>query len=304
MKNNPRLPVALIVTSDITIATYLRQVLQLSFQIIVEKADPSSAQEILRTTSVDLILIDSKPLTEEILFKTLNQFRSALGEKKTPILVVTDNLKKKFAQDALRAGATDFINQPLNGDEIEQRIVMAFKSFERAKSVTEVAKRSAPRPLTSSATLSNRETLNNQAIKEISKARRGSGHVSLLIIELDLIKQNRATPSDEVLIQLTAALQSNLRKHDILIPQNPGKYVLMLPKTSQRAAELIAETIRSDVERKISPFSVSIGLITWDRSHPAYGSAAEEFDHLVEVARQAVLEAKKTGNRIITSNPI
>ncbi len=298
MKTNPLLPMALIVTPDPTTATFLRKLLRLTFQLI-ERYDGMEAQEVLESTSVDVIVMDSKNLEEEELFRTLSRYRSLLGKKKTPILVITSNLKKKFAQDALRAGATDFINQPLDEDEIEQRIVVAFQSFERTKNVSEVAKRSTPRPTTSSSSLSNRKFLNDQALKAISKARQEAGYVSLLIVELDSKKS--ATPLEEIHKHLASLLQHNLRKHDILIPQSTSQFIIMLPKTSERAAELIAEGIRMEAENTLAPLSVSIGLITLDQSRPSLGSAAEEFERLIDIATQAVQEAKKTGNRIITS---
>jgi two-component system, cell cycle response regulator len=291
MKKNPLQPIALIVTSDPQTADFLKKVLQLTFQLI-EREDATSALDTLHYTSVDLVILDAKG---DDLFTTLSGLRSSVGKKKTPILLITSNLKKKFAQDALRAGATDFINEPLDEDEIEQRIAVAFQSFERTKNVSEIAKRSTPKTNVASSSLANRQFLNDQAIKEISKARQNEGHVSLLIVELD------AKKTEEAHHHLMNVLQYILRKHDILIPQSTGKFVIMLPKTSERAAELIAESIRMDVEKKISPLSVSIGLITWDHSQPSIGSAAEEFDHLIDVATQAVSEAKKTGNRIITS---
>lgn len=299
MKTNPLLPVALIVTSDPTNAAFLRKVLRLSFQLI-ERPDSDEALETLQYTSIDLLLLDSKNLTEEVLFHALSRLRSALGKMKTPILLITSNLKKKFAQDALRAGATDFVNEPLDEDEIDQRIAVTFQTFERTKNISNVAKRAAPgaQPAAAS-TLSNRQFLNDQAIKAISKARQNEGDVSLLIIELDTQRPTGAT--EEMHLHLASILQNTLRKNDILIPQTFGKFIVMLPKTSKRAAELIAEAIRGDVEAKISPLSVSIGLITWDHARPAIHSAAEEFDRLIEVATQAVQEAKKTGNRIITS---
>ncbi len=294
MKTNPLLPVALIVTSDPTTATYLRKVLRLTFQLI-ERED---GLEVLETASVDIVFLDSKDMTESDLFLTLSRYRSILGKKKTPILLITGNLKKKFAQDALRAGATDFVNKPLDEDEIEQRIAVSFQSFERTKSVLAVAKRSTPKAQTASSSLANRQFLNDQAIKEIAKARENEGNVSLLVIELD------KKTTEEAHLHLMSVLKMLLRKNDILIPQSLGKYIVMLPKTSERAAEIIAEEIRMFVESKISPLSVSIGLITWDHSRPGHGTAAEEFGKLVEVASQAVKEAKKTGNRIITSESL
>ncbi|MGH2638015.1 MAG: response regulator [Rhabdochlamydiaceae bacterium] len=301
MKKNQLQPVVLIVTDDTATATFLRKVLRLTFQLI-ERHDASTAEEVLRSASVELVLLDSKDLENEKLFLILSRFRSSLGKKKTPILLITGNLKKKFAQDALRAGATDFINQPLDEDEIEQRIAVAFQSFERTKNVSEIAKRSTPGAHKASSSLTNRQFLNDQAIKELSKARQNEGDVSLLIVELDVKKS--APPSEDTHLHLTSLLKSTLRKHDILIPQSIGKFIIMLPKTSERAAELIAEEIRMDVEKKISPLSVSIGLIAWSHSRPAAHSAAEEFDRLIAVATQAVQEAKKTGNRIITSESL
>ncbi len=292
MKTNPLHPIALIVSSDAHTDSFLKKILRLSFQII-ERDDTASAYDTILSSSIDLIILDSKDLDHEALFLVLSRFRSALGKKKTPILLITNNLKKKFAQDALRAGATDFLNEPLDEDEVEQRIAVAFQSFERTKNVLEVAKRSTPKSHPSSTSLAHRQILNDQAIKEISKARKNEGDVSLLIIELDKKK------TDEAHQLLFSLLNYILRKHDILIPQSTGKFILMLPKTSKRAAELIAESIRID-----SPQSVSIGLITWDHSRRVTGSSEEEFDRLIEVATEAVTRAKKTGNRIIAKDSL
>jgi len=294
MKTNTLLPVALIVTSDPVTAAFLRKVLRLTFQLI----EREEGLEVLETASVDIVFLDSKDKQDEDLFLTLSRFRSTLGKKKTPILLITGNLKKKFAQDALRAGATDFVNRPLDEDEIEQRIAVSFQSFEKTKNVMAVAQRSTPKAQTASASLASRRFLSDQAIKAIAKARETEGVVSLLVIELD------KKGTEEAHLHLTSVLKNLLRKNDILIPQSLGQFIVMLPKTSERAAEIIAEEIRMFVESKISPLSVSIGLISWDHSHPVRGTAAEEFDKLVEVATQAVTEAKKKGNRIITSEPL
>jgi GGDEF domain-containing protein len=74
----------------------------------------------------------------------------------------------------------------------------------------------------------------------------------------------------------------------------------MLPRTSNRAAEIIAESIRTEVLRTSFsiPLSVSIGLISLDKSAP--GSTDEIFDRLIEGVMRATNEAKKTGNKIVS----
>jgi diguanylate cyclase (GGDEF)-like protein len=153
----------------------------------------------------------------------------------------------------------------------------------------------------SSASLSSHAFLGDQAIKEIAKARKTSTTISLLMIELDDFKKISETKSPKAHTHLEKVLQENLRKNDILIPQGPGKFILMLPRTSSRAAEIIAETIRTEVLRTSFsiPLSVSIGLISLDKSTP--GSATEVFDRLLDGVMRATREAKKTGNKIVST---
>ncbi len=266
------LPVALVVSEDISKLAALKRFLKDSFHLI-ERSDVKEALELLKTAHVDLIILDAK-IKQGHSIETAEKLRGAVF-KDTPILLITSNIKKSFAQIALNSGITDFINEPLDKDEIEQRIAVAFKNQDRPKKISQIAQRSTSK-MRSSAPLTSREFLSDQAIKEIAKARKTSTNVSLLMIELDDFKKIPAAKSDKAQEHLEKVLQENLRKNDILIPQGPGKFILMLPRTSNRAAEIIAETIRMEVLRTSFsiPLSVSIGLISLDKSVP--GSADED----------------------------
>lgn len=291
------LPVALVVSEDITKLGTLRRILKDSFDLI-ERADVKEALELLKHSRVDLVILDAK-IKQGHNIETAEKLRAAVFAD-TPILLITSNIKKSFAQIALHSGITDFINEPLDKDEIEQRIAVALKNQDRPKKITQIAQRSTP-TMRSSAPLSTHEFLSDQAIKEISKARKTSTIISLLMIELDEFKKIPQAKSSKAEKHLEKVLQENLRKNDILIPQGPGKFILMLPRTSKRAAEIIAETIRMEVLRTSFsiPLSVSIGLISLDKSVP--GSADEIFDRLLEGVKRATSEAKKTGNKIVST---
>jgi diguanylate cyclase (GGDEF)-like protein len=263
---------------------------------LIERADVKEALDLLKHTRVDLIILDSK-IQRGHNIETAESLRAAVF-KDTPILLITSNIKKSFAQIALNSGITDFINEPLDKDEIQQRIAVAFKNQDRPKKISQIAQRSTPK-MRSSLPLTTREFLSDQAIKEIGKARKASTIISLLMIELDGFKKIPVAKSDGAQRHLEKVLQANLRKNDLLIPQGPGKFILMLPRTSSRAAEIIAETIRMEVLRTSFsiPLSVSIGLISLDKSVP--GSADEIFEKLLEGVKRATTEAKKTGNKIV-----
>jgi len=290
-------PVVLIVSEDPHKLSTLKRILKDSFQV-VERVDVKQALEFLKHSHVDLIILDAR-LKQGHNTETARQLRDTVSPD-TPILLITSNIKKSFAQIALNSGITDFINLPLDKDEVNQRIAVALKSQDRPKKISQIAQRSTPK-MRSSLPLTTREFLSDQAIKEIAKARKSSTNISLLMIELDEFKKIPAAKSSKAQDHLEKILHQNLRKNDILIPQGPGKFMLLLPRTSNRAAEIIAETVRTEVLRTSFsiPLSVSIGLISLDKSAP--GSADEVFDRLLEGVKRAAGEAKKTGNRIVSS---
>lgn len=288
------LPVVLIVSED---PSKLKRILKDSFRVI-ERVDIKQALELLRHSRVDLIILDAR-VKQGHNIEAAKELRSAVFLD-TPILLITSNIKKSFAQIALNSGITDFINLPLDKDEVEQRIAVALKSQDRPQKISRIAQRSTPK-MRSTTPLTTRELLNDQAIKEIAKAKKTSTNISLLMIELDEFRKIPPAKSTKAQNHLAKILHENLRKNDLLIPQGPGKFMLLLPRTSNRAAEMIAETIRMEVLRTSYsiPLSVSIGLISLDKSVP--GSADELFDRLLEGVKRAAGEAKKTGNRIVSS---
>jgi diguanylate cyclase (GGDEF)-like protein len=285
--------IALVVSEDRAKLAILKRALKDSH--LIERSDLKSTLELLRTTRVDLVILDGK-VNEGHSFETAEKIRSAVLID-TPILLITSNIKKSFVQAALRAGITDFLHEPLDKNEIEQRIAVAFKNQDKPKKITQIARRSTPR-MKSLMPLSKHKFLSDQAIKEIAKARQSSTIISLLMIELDELKKIPSSKSSIALSHLKKILEQNLRKNDLLIPQAPGQFILLLPRTSQRAAEIIAETIRTEVLRTSFsiPLSVSIGLISLTPS------AADDFDHLLAGVSRATAEAKKTGNKIVSSD--
>lgn len=286
--------IALIASRNSSQRTILNKILQPIFHLI-ESADVQDTIDLLKITHVDLVILDAK-LKEGHTLPTAEQIRTVLSFD-IPILLITSNLKKNFIEAALEAGVTDFIHDPLEEEEVEQRVRVAIQAHHRSKQISEIARGKAPTIKPSPKTIADRKILNDRALKEISQARKSSNIVSLLIIELD-------DPAKKIPLEidrLFTILQQNLREKDILIPQAFGKFFLMLPKTSQRAAEMIAETIRTEAEER--SLTVSIGVISFDHTAPSYGTASADFEHLIAGANAAMQEAKKTGNKIVSEKP-
>lgn len=282
------LPVVLIVSDDIPKLSILRNLLQTSTHL-VERDDLPSALELLRISPVDVVILDSSlgnPL------ETAGELRSVIAKVDTPILLISSNLKKNFVDAALKAGVTDFINEPLDKDEIEQRLAVAFKATHRSQAISRIAQRSTHRGKTPKNDLAQRELYDSQAIGAIEKARETNSTISLLMVELD------DSSIDGGSSHLRAILEKNLRTNDVLIPQGSGKFILLIPKASKRAAEIIAESIRYEVT--LTPLlTVSIGIVNLEG--PGRGNAAVVYKHLVKAVSHSFEKAKKFGNRIISA---
>lgn len=300
-------PIILIVSDSRSKTDFLRKTLKDRFQL-VESYDGKEALDVLIHTGIDFIIIDDK-IPDMPALNLSRQIRRTKGHENTPILLISSILKQSFISESLNAGVSDFLNEPLDEGEINKRMAVAVKSQDTQKKMGTLISHLKP-PAAPEKTLKQRFLLGDVALKEISKAKKSKSPVSLLIIELDnypdLRKKWGDLPAEEILISLTALLNTKLRSYDALFPQGGGRYILLLPKTSHRAALEIAEIIRSEVHENTFKtkkaelnLTVSIGFTSFNEGKETTGSAYENFDRLLEQVEHALSEAKEKGNRIV-----
>ncbi|MCK9418958.1 MAG: diguanylate cyclase [Nitrospirae bacterium] len=120
--------------------------------------------------------------------------------------------------------------------------------------------------------LMNRRALTDSLLYEIDRAKRYNSELSLILCDIDNFKEiNDACghdAGDQALQTIAAALRTILRKADIAGRYGGDEFMLILPETSVKGAEKIAEKILSVVrntemsfmEDKSIRLSLSIGL--------------------------------------------
>ncbi|MDN3508134.1 MAG: hypothetical protein P0S94_04355, partial [Simkaniaceae bacterium] len=86
----------------------------------------------LSFTGVDLIIVDEKAAQGDLI-DAIKKIRVACV---APILIITGSLKKSHHRQLLTAGATDFIHEPLDVDEVKQCIEQAMKKKVMKNKVT------------------------------------------------------------------------------------------------------------------------------------------------------------------------
>lgn len=136
--------------------------------------------------------------------------------------------------------------------------------------------------------LPNRRLLDEQAPRELARARRGGQPVCLAIIDLDHFKAyndaNGHLAGDELLRECAIAWDSVLRGADILVRYGGEEFLLLLPDTSREEAAQVVERLRAATPRGQT---CSAGIAAWD--------GITDVDGLISVADSALYRAKDAG---------
>jgi len=292
-------PTLLIVSSDLSKYTFLKKILRDEWQV-KNLEQGKELLETLQKTDIDLILLDHK--LEKSSLDLAKEIRKIQEFATLPIILITGTLKMHFIDEALRAGITDFVGDPLEMDEVLSRLAINKKhSFKDRRMVKLAAQLHIPSKKTIS--LEGRFLLNDRAVKEIAKAQKGQTALSLLMIELDHLSEITKKLGDltveELLYNFLTFLNQKIRKQDLLIPLGSGKFIIIFPKTSQSAANMIADDIRSAIHQASFPtkkgklqLTISMGLVTLSKE-PTKKDPYERLDYLLFTVTKELDKSKK-----------
>lgn len=140
--------------------------------------------------------------------------------------------------------------------------------------------------------------------KEISRARRNSAPLSLLLLDIDHFKAVNDTyghaVGDEVLKNFATIFRGALRNVDIVCRFGGEEFVAILPDTDTELAMEVAQRLRQNVEASRFSlngvdvkYTISIGLATFQKKDTA-------INQLINRADGALYRAKESGrNRVV-----
>lgn len=153
--------------------------------------------------------------------------------------------------------------------------------------------------------LLNRRALTDQLEYEVDRARRYGSELSVILCDLDNLKEINDTyghiAGDTTLQLLSATIRSSLRNADIAGRYGGDEFLVIVPQTSLEGAASIAEKIRAAAERaevkledeKRIRLSLSIGVAGLAKS-------PEGMDGLVSRVDAALYTSKNTGRNKVT----
>lgn len=213
-----------------------------------------------------------------------------------------------FTDITVRAESYDFINTPINTNELLIRVKSLLKIKELRETISTVT---TTDELTG---LHNRKYLHERLGAEISRAKRYKTKLSCLLFDIDFFKVVNDMYGydwgDVLLKSMAEKLKSLVRKEDVLTRYGDEEFLLILPNTSEENAFLFAERFRRDIEKmefipageeERHPITISGGISTY----PCLENVDEDANTIIRYAEHALYNAKKRGkNKIIQFSQI
>lgn len=160
--------------------------------------------------------------------------------------------------------------------------------------------------------LANRREFFARAGQEILRAQRNGGALSLLMLDLDHFKrvndQYGHAVGDQVLQALASALQSRVRRIDLLARIGGEEFVLLMPESDREAALAAGERLRqAATELSVGEAGVRIHLsvgVSFAAHIPADSPLDDFLQALLQEADTALYVAKQRGrNRVEVWTP-
>jgi diguanylate cyclase (GGDEF)-like protein len=159
--------------------------------------------------------------------------------------------------------------------------------------------------------IKNRKSIISSIKEEISRLHRHNNEMvtaplSVIMIDVDDFKSINDNyghlVGDHVLRDIAQLIDETLREHDLIGRYGGEEFLVLLPDTEQKGAELLAERVRHEVEvfnfthegEKI-PLTVSLGVHTMSKEKTDY-------EEVIKQADNALYQAKRAGRNRVSSS--
>jgi diguanylate cyclase len=148
----------------------------------------------------------------------------------------------------------------------------------------------------------NRRGLDQTLTREIARAQRSEGTLSLGMVDLDFFKRVNDTygheAGDQMLVHFSSLIKSIMRKSDALVRYGGEEFTLILPDTDARGAYFVLGRLQQLMTK--SPLNYEGRQINTTFSAGIATLRADENGHsLLRRADEALYEAKNNGRNLI-----
>lgn len=270
----------------------------------VEVTDDAAAMLAAATAGqVDVVLVDLAASAGDPL-RLVSQFRSNAATRHLPVIGIAAAGDDVGAAKALELGANDYLQRPLDRNELVARIRTQLRRRRYddclRRSVEETLAMALSDPLTG---LHNRRFMETHLDKAVVRARETGVSFSVLMADIDHFKRINDgwghAAGDLVLKDFARRLSGCLRASDLACRFGGEEFAVLMIGADETTAMAVADRIRRSVCDM--PFQIAGELLTVTVSEglAVFDAGRDNAATLIERADQALYEAKRDGrNRV------
>ena len=292
----------LIVDDDRAIKDSVSEYLDFMEYNVKSAVSAEDALEILRTSPANIVLTDIMMQGMDGLELT----RTIKEQYEIDVIVMTGYSADYSYEEAVHAGASDFIFKPFPFEELNLRIKRVLRESEfkkeRDKLMKELEKLAMTDALTS---LHNSRYFFKQIKAEIQRHNRYGRDLSLLILDIDFFKNYNDSwghlEGDKVLMKIGEIISGCMRSMDSAYRYGGEEFAILLPETGLDEAEVVGNRIREAIaDADFTPqhnhhetVTISVGAGQWIPN--------EDFTSFIRRTDQALYVSKDNGRNCVTT---
>jgi two-component system cell cycle response regulator len=292
----------LIVDDDSAIMESVEEYLSILKYNVKSALSADKALKILESFKADVVLTDimMQGMDGLDLTRRIKEFHHA------DVIVMTGYSAEYSYEEAVKAGASDFIFKPFRFEELDLRIKRVLREAEfkreRSKLLKELEKLAITDALTR---LYNSRHFFVQIKTEIKRHSRYSRPLSLLMIDIDYFKDYNDTwghlEGDKVLHSIGKVIADCMRSMDTAYRYGGEEFMILLPETKLKKACVLGTRILDTIRAQIfepaqnTKYSVTVSIGATELV------MGEDFNSFITRVDKAMYKSKKSGRDRLTS---
>jgi two-component system cell cycle response regulator len=282
------------------IRTYLQRITNREI-VLLEAGHTEEIQNALDKGRIDLVLMDN-----QMPGKSGMEWLAEIAKKQlAPVVMLTGSGTEEIVAQAFQEGAVGYLPKgSLSREKLKNIIDVALDKWTRLQqAMADKEKLEKLATFDSLTGLYNRRAILGKLRELINLANRYKEDFSLSMLDIDHFKMVNDRyghlTGDEVLEEIATLIRRNIRDTDIVGRYGGEEFIIILPKTTLSSSWVVAERLRSIIEKaemkdsagNVFAITVSQGLAGWERD--------EDAASLISRADEALYKAKEKGrNRV------
>ncbi|MBF0199841.1 MAG: diguanylate cyclase [Desulfamplus sp.] len=300
----------LIVDDDDAIRSTAEEFLELSGYSTISSSSGEEALGLLKYYQPDIVLTDISMhgMSGLELTRTIRTLYPTVE-----VIVMTGYIADHSYEEAVNAGASDFIFKPFRFEELNLRIKRVLREITLKKQHAEAIKKLEELAVTDGLTgLYNQRYFYQQLKAEIERCLRYKSPLSIILFDIDHFKKFNDTyghlEGDNVLMAVAKIVGSCLRAMDSAYRYGGEEFTVILPETKLDQACIVGDRIRKSFSQEtFNPMPVNGKTPVKESCTISLGvTQFKEEDTVitfVKRADQAMYQSKKSGRNRLTSLP-